>query len=290
MNGFLILNKPVGPTSHDMVAMVRRLVGRKQKVGHTGTLDPGAGGVLPIAVGRATRLADELRDADKAYCGVIELGTVTDTDDAAGTVVAQAAVPAINADQLAAVIAQFRGPISQLPPAYSAIHVAGQRAYELARRGLLPDLPLRDVVIHALDAELLSATQIAVTVSCSKGTYIRALARDIGAALGCGGHLSSLLRTRVGLFSLEQAVDPQDLRSADDVAQRLLPMGSVLGGRYAHRLSDDDYSRVVRGMPIAAATAADLVAAYRSDGELTALMERIDDRWHPRKVFVQDTP
>jgi tRNA pseudouridine55 synthase len=285
MNGFLILNKPTGPTSHDMVAFVRRLVGRKQKVGHTGTLDPAAGGVLPIAVGHATRLADELRDADKAYRGVIELGSVTDTDDAAGTVVAQAAVPAISSEQLAAVIAQFRGPIRQLPPAYSAIHVAGQRAYDLARRGLLPDLPLRDIVIHALDAEALSATQIAITVSCSKGTYIRALARDIGAALGCGGHLSSLLRTQVGPFTLSAAVDPQQLQCADDIAQRLLPMGSVLGNRYTHLLSDEDYARVIRGMPIAAVSAAESVAAYRTADELTALLERIDDRWQPRKVF-----
>lgn len=286
MNGFLILNKPVGPTSHDMVAVIRRLAGRRQKVGHTGTLDPGAGGVLPIAVGHATRLADELRDADKAYRGIITLGSVTDTDDAAGTVVAHSAVPPIDNEQLSAVISRFRGPISQLPPAYSAIHVAGQRAYELARRGLLPDLPMRDVVIHTLDAEFLSLTQIAVTVTCSKGTYIRALARDIGAALGCGGHLSSLLRTQVGPFSLSDAVEPQQLHTADDIVQRLLPMSSVLSKRHAHQLTDEEYSRVIRGMPISADTAAAAVAAYRSDGELIALMERIDDRWHPRKVFM----
>ena len=288
MNGFLIVNKPLGPTSHDVVARVRRLVGRGIKVGHTGTLDPQAGGVLPIAVGHATRLADELRDADKAYRGIIRLGIVTDSDDAAGAVIAERAVEPIAVEQLEHILAQFRGPLRQMPPAYSAIHVNGQRAYDLARRGEQPELAARDVVIHQLSGRLIDERHIAIDVSCSKGTYIRALARDIGAALGCGGHLAELQRTQVGPFTLGEAVALDQLSTRDDVITRLVPLQRVLQRWTAVTLTDDQCRRVMHGMPVQLETTARQVAAYRKPDELLALLEHVGAYWQPRKVFVQD--
>lgn len=285
VNGFLILDKPTGPTSHDMVARVRRLLARNSKVGHTGTLDPLASGVLPLAIGHATRLADELRDADKGYVGVIQLGITTDSDDAEGSEIARAAVPALDEQRLAEVIAPFRGAISQIPPAYSAIHVDGKRAYDLARRGEQVVLAARNVIIHALTASIIGADQIQLEVRCSKGTYIRSLARDIGAALGCGGHLAQLRRTLVGPFSLADAVKPDDLAQRDDIAQRLLPSGSVLQHWTAVELTAEQQERVRRGMPLTLQLDVERVAAYRAPHELMALLERVGEQYQPRKVF-----
>ena len=204
--GFLVLDKPAGLTSHACVARVRRAYGLK-RVGHGGTLDPAVTGVLPLALGPATRLLPYL-EGDKTYRGVVQLGLRTVSDDLEGEVLARAAVPALEAGDLAAALAAFRGKIQQVPPQVSAVHVDGQRAYKRVRQGEQLELAARPVTVHRL--ELLgwdpASGALEVEVACSAGTYIRALARDLGEALGCGGALAKLRRTGALGFDLEQAV------------------------------------------------------------------------------------
>ena len=204
--GFLVLDKPAGLTSHACVARVRRAY-KLKRVGHGGTLDPAVTGVLPLALGSATRLLPYL-EGDKTYRGLVQLGVRTVSDDLEGEVLARAAVPALEAGDLAAALAAFRGKIQQVPPQVSAVHVDGQRAYKRVRQGEQLELAARPVTVHRL--ELLgwdpASGALEVEVACSAGTYIRALARDLGEALGCGGALARLRRTGALGFDLEQAV------------------------------------------------------------------------------------
>jgi len=204
--GFLVLDKPAGLTSHACVARVRRAY-KLKRVGHGGTLDPAVTGVLPLALGSATRLLPYL-EGDKTYRGLVQLGVRTVSDDLEGEVLARAAVPALEAGDLAAALAAFRGKIQQVPPQVSAVHVDGQRAYKRVRQGEQLELAARPVTVHRL--ELLGWDPVSgaleVEVACSAGTYIRALARDLGEALGCGGALARLRRTGALGFDLEQAV------------------------------------------------------------------------------------
>ena len=209
--GFLVLDKPAGISSHGCVARVRRAYGLK-RVGHGGTLDPAVTGVLPIALGAATRLLPYL-SGDKAYRGVVQLGLRTDSDDLEGETLEQRPVPELSAADLEQVLQPFRGTIQQRPPAVSAVHVNGQRAYQRARRGEQLDLPARSVTLHQL--ELLAwrpaLGQLELQVRCSAGTYIRSLARDLGALLGCGGCLASLRRTEALGFELGHSISLEAL-------------------------------------------------------------------------------
>lgn len=204
--GFLVLDKPAGPSSHSCVARVRRAYGLK-RVGHGGTLDPAVTGVLPIALGPATRLLPYL-DGGKTYRGVIQLGIRTSSDDLEGEVLSRSIVPELGEAELAAALAPFRGAIGQVPPQVSAIHVDGERAYARVRRGETLELAARPVTIHRL--ELLAwdphTGSLELEVACSAGTYIRSLARDLGESLGCGGSLAHLRRTGALGFDLQQAV------------------------------------------------------------------------------------
>lgn len=193
--GFLVLDKPAGLTSHDCVSRVRRAYGLR-RVGHGGTLDPAVTGVLPIALGSATRLLPYLEQG-KGYRGVLQLGMSTSTDDLEGTVMERRGLTAISAIELSRVLDEFRGQIRQVPPQISAVHINGVRAYRLAREGRTSLLPERSVTIHRLEVENWdpSCGQLTVHVACSAGTYIRTLARDLGARLGCGGCLAALRRT-----------------------------------------------------------------------------------------------
>ena len=213
VHGFLTLCKPRGWTSHDVVARVRRILGTRH-LGHAGTLDPLAEGVLPLAVGRATRLVDRLVEGDKAYFAELTLGQMTDTLDADGAILERRPVPRLMPAQVEPILAGFRGPLQQVPPAYSAISVGGRRAYALARAGATPSLPARAVTIHSLELAWLHGERLAVRVRCSKGTYVRALARDMGEALGCGAHVSRLVRTAVGGLTLATAAHPDELADA----------------------------------------------------------------------------
>ncbi|MCW1969358.1 MAG: tRNA pseudouridine(55) synthase TruB [Anaerolineae bacterium] len=217
VNGILLLDKPQGGTSHDAVAMARRAL-RTRAIGHSGTLDPLATGLLVLCIGSATRLSEYLLGQDKRYIATIKLGERTNTDDSDGEIVQQRPVPLIASTQLEQLQHQFSGPISQVPPQFSAIKRNGQRAYALARQGEHVELDARQVTITHLTLIQTAADTLQMEVSCTSGTYIRSLARDIGECLGCGGHLTALRRTHIGAFSVDDAVDVAHI-SAD----RLLP-------------------------------------------------------------------
>ena len=227
-NGILVIDKSAGWTSQD-VAVKLRGVFHERRVGHGGTLDPMATGVLPVFIGRATRAAEFLESAEKEYVAGLRLGVVTDTQDTSGTVLETNSVCVTRA-QLEAALRQFLGPIEQIPPMYSAIKINGQKLYELARRGQEVARRPRSITIHALELLEGEGADWTVRVRCSKGTYVRTLCHDLGRALGCGGCMSSLRRTRAGSFTLAQAVTMQqvlDFAAGQDPQQLLMPVDAV---------------------------------------------------------------
>jgi len=224
VDGVLVVDKPAGPTSHDLVDRVRRALGTR-RVGHTGTLDPFATGVLPICVGRATRLARFLSGGEKEYLGTVRLGFATTTDDLTGEPLGAPVAFEATAGELSAAVASLVGSFDQVPPAFSARHVAGRRLYELARRGEAVPRAASRVTVHALELVSRTADTVQLLVRCSPGTYVRALARDLGERLGTGAHLTALRRTRSGAFDLSQAVPGDDL---SDAAGKLMPMAALL--------------------------------------------------------------
>jgi len=224
VDGVLVVDKPAGPTSHDIVDRVRRELGTR-RVGHTGTLDPFATGVLPICVGRATRLARFLSGGEKEYLATVRLGFATTTDDLTGEPLGSPVAFEGTPDQLSAALVSLVGSFDQMPPAFSARHVAGRRLYELARRGEAVRRAATPVTVHALELVSRTGGTVELAVRCSPGTYVRALARDLGEKLGTGAHLTALRRTRSGAFDLSQAVAGDDLRAAE---KKLLPMADLL--------------------------------------------------------------
>lgn len=220
MDGFINVLKPTGMSSHDVVDAVRRIFHQK-RVGHAGTLDPAAAGILPVALGRAARLVEYLEGADKSYRAEIAFGYATDTGDVYGEVTACAEHPVLpSAEAIEAVLAHFRGCITQRPPVYSAIKVAGKRAADLVRQGRAVEIPTRTVTIHRLELLHIDAERrrIRIDVDCSKGTYIRSLCADIGAALHLPATMRFLLRSRVGAFTLADAYTPEELAEAGEAA------------------------------------------------------------------------
>jgi tRNA pseudouridine55 synthase len=272
-SGLVIVDKPGGMTSHDVVARIRRLAGTR-KVGHAGTLDPMATGVLVVGVEKATRLLGHLALTEKQYAATIRLGQVTDSDDADGQVTASAPASGVTTEALAAAVAAQTGGIAQVPPGISAIKVGGKRAYKLTRDGAAPQLAPRPVTVAELtvravrpDGDLLD---VDVTVTCSSGTYIRAIARDIGAALHTGGHLTALRRTRVGPYGTAAAATLDQL--ADSYA--VTPLAVAAAAAFPRRdLTDDEAARVAHGGKLpATGTGATPVAAFAPDGTLIALL------------------
>lgn len=257
MDGLLIVDKPRGLTSHDVVARARRML-REKRIGHAGTLDPMATGVLVLCVGQATRLSEYLLGEDKGYEGEIALGARTNTDDADGEVIEVRPLPEIDEAALRALERAFSGEIAQVPPQFSAIQQGGRRAYALARKGERVELEARKVVVHQLELSRIPAG-LRVRVACSAGTYIRSLARDIGEALGCGGHLAALRRTRSGHFALSDAVALEQVEAAAQegrAASLLLPMDRAVPGWPALALNDDQARRLRNGQVIALAPSA----------------------------------
>ncbi len=224
MNGILVIDKAVGPTSHDVVGAVRKILGRKvKKVGHTGTLDPAATGVLPLVLGQATKVARYLSGSDKAYLATIRLGIQTDTLDREGTITSEKSVPAdLSADTIEKLLENFRGNIEQTPPMYSAKKVDGKRLYDLARQGVEVERESKSVIIHKLKLLAVELPSIEVEVVCSAGTYVRVLAEDIGNAIGCGAHLSALRRTAAGPFTIDEAITLESLVETPELAQQHL--------------------------------------------------------------------
>ena len=246
VDGVLVVDKPAGPTSHDIVNRARRVF-RLRRIGHTGTLDPFATGVLPLCLGRATRLARFLGDGDKVYRATVQAGFATSTDDLTGTPLSEPGAPQLETEQVRVALERFVGIHDQLPPAYSARRVAGRRMYEMARRGEeVPRTP-RAVTIHAIELVGVESDRIEIEVRCSPGTYIRSLARDLGEALGTGAHLAALRRTRSGAFVLEQAVPGDDLAAGRD---RLVPLADTLPQLPAVRVGNDGRDLVRHGRPV----------------------------------------
>jgi tRNA pseudouridine55 synthase len=295
VHGWLILDKPVGITSTQAVGMVKRLFAAR-RVGHAGTLDPLASGCLPIALGEATKTVAFVMNGRKVYRFVVRWGEERDTDDAEGRVVATASERP-SADAVRTVLPRFTGTIEQVPPRYSAIKVEGERAYDLARFGEVVELCSRPVEVHRLElAATPDADHAVFTAECGKGTYVRALARDMGRALGCLGHVSELRRMAVGPFEAADAVDPARLQEAASshegtraVRAFLRPVALGLDGVPAFSVSRADAGRLARGQPVLlrgrdAPVMAGLVAVS-SEGVLVALAECEHGELHPKRVF-----
>lgn len=208
--GILLVDKPTGMTSHDVVSRVRRVLGIK-KVGHAGTLDPLATGLLIILVGSATKLFDKFSGHDKAYQSTLILGRLTDTGDTQGKILAEKDATSLTEAQIQSAFASFRGDSEQLPPMFSAVKHKGKKLYELARKGLTVERQARPIQIHYLEIDRIDHPNIEFTLECSKGTYVRQLAMDIGDKLGCGACISQIRRTKVGAFDLNQAVALEDI-------------------------------------------------------------------------------
>jgi tRNA pseudouridine55 synthase len=206
VDGVLTMKKESGWTSHDVVAKIRHLLGGVIKVGHAGTLDPAATGVLPLLIGRGTRIAEYLVEWDKEYRAVLRLGETTDTQDATGTVLARCPTDSVTPEAIDEAVSRFRGPIEQVPPMYSAVKVGGVPLYRSARAGKTIARDARTIVIHSLEVEGIQGRDVTLRIVCSKGTYVRTLCADIGEALGVGGHMLALERRRVGPLTIDQAL------------------------------------------------------------------------------------
>lgn len=251
-SGILLLDKPVGITSNAALGRAKRILGIK-KAGHTGTLDPMASGLLVLCFGEATKVSAFLLDADKGYEAELHLGLETDTEDAEGEVVAENTVPELNEAAVEAVLSGFRGPIEQVPPMHSALKHKGQRLYELARRGETVERPPRAVTIFELRLLGMELPKLRLSVRCSKGTYIRSLARDIGRSLGCGAHLSGLRRSMSAPFDVHAAVSLEALDALDRDQARalLLPPDRALEHLTRIELDREQTRRVRHGQAIA---------------------------------------
>lgn len=292
MNGLLVINKPSGMTSHDVVNVVRRLANMR-RVGHTGTLDPLATGIMLVLVGPATRLAQFLSGCDKSYRAVIRLGESTSTYDAEGQVTAQREVH-VSREDLEAVLPKFSGPLQQIPPMYSAIKVKGQKLYQLARQGKEIEREPRAVTIHQLHLQDWSTPDLTVNLRCSAGTYVRSLAHDLGELLGCGAHLSALQRTSVGSFDLAQShtLDAlRELAEANTLHTALAPPKAALSTMPVVQL-DEEQTQAVRYGQVLDLTLPDetkFVQAHDAHARLVAVLIPVETgKWRPKLVLPEE--
>ncbi len=294
--GLLIVDKTAGVTSFDAVALVRRRLGLK-RVGHAGTLDPDATGVLPMLLGEATKLMSYLADQAKEYVSTLRLGVTTDTGDLSGRVIAESPVGPIDREQMEAACRPFVGRIKQVPPMYSAVHHGGRRLYELAREGIEVVREPREVVIHAIEVQEVMPAHVRLRVVCGKGTYLRTLAADLGAVLGCGAAVERLVRTRVGPFALADAVAWEALAAEPAAAlwARVRPAESALIDWPALRLDARAMSRFEHGQSVDIAPARTaggaFVRVHAADGRLLGVGEVVDgNRTRPVRVLHADRP
>lgn len=288
-SGVLILDKPAGPTAHDVVQRIRRLAGTR-RVGHAGTLDPLATGVMLLCLGPATRLIEYLVGHDKTYETTIRLGQTTTTYDAEGAIVVERPVDVSEQDVLAA-LSGFRGPIRQTVPAFSAVKRDGQPLYKAARRGEVLDLPVRDVVIYALELLSFELPHVTLRVVCSSGTYIRSLAHDIGEVLSCGGHVAALRRTAVADFTLAEAA-VLDALTPENWQRHLHPPETAV--RHLPRLdaSAEEARRLALGQRLPAdptRLTGPLGRAFGPDGRFLGMVAVVEDVWQPKKLLVGES-
>ena len=288
-NGVLVIDKPRDWTSHDVVAKVRHLL-HERRVGHGGTLDPMATGVLPVFVGRATRAVEFAMEGEKEYVAGLRLGVVTDTQDVTGTILAECTVRDMHQDLLQ-VLDRFRGEILQVPPMYSAIKVKGQKLYELARRGVEVERKPRPVTIHSLElVEMESQRDFVLRVRCSKGTYVRTLCHDIGQALGCGGTMYALRRTRAGGFGEGEAVTLEALAQAVEAGEGerlLLPVDSCFAQLPALTVDDRARDRIRNGAAFSWDAAPGQWRVYGPDGEFLMVGTIQDGQMYTVKSFFE---
>ncbi|MFC2001091.1 tRNA pseudouridine(55) synthase TruB [Chloroflexota bacterium] len=309
MDGILNIDKPPGKTSFSIVAMVRRLSGER-RVGHAGTLDPAATGVLPVCLGQGTRVTEFLVDATKTYRGQIELGVATDTYDASGKITQQGDPSSISQSQVESALASFRGLIQQIPPMYSAVKHHGQPLYKLARAGIEIERRSRPTKIYHLEIINWQPPVVTIEVECGKGTYIRSLAHDLGQSLGCGANLKSLIRLRCGLFDIEAAISMPHLEDAFHYGywqHFIYPIDSVLSHWRAMIVSDANEDVIRKGGSLVlenddsscgtgspeqhyppGSYAENYRRAYTLDGRFLGIL-RFDPekgRWQPEKVFL----
>ncbi len=282
MFGFLNVYKPVGMTSHDVVAKLRKLTGIKQ-VGHTGTLDPFAEGVLPVCIGKATRLIEFLND-DKEYLATVQFGTSTTTYDREGEITFSSDKK-VNAEDIRKALKNFQGEISQYPPIYSAIKVKGKKLYEYARKGQEVNVSPRKVVIYGIELKSFDETlqQAEILIKCSKGTYIRSIANDLGKLLNCGAHLIKLIRTRAGEFRVENSIEPDNI----DVAKYLINPVEILNYRKINVNSNDiEYIRNGRALKNKNIEHGTTLLLIYNDNEICAVGVADSDRIKLKKVFL----
>ena len=293
IDGILNLDKPRGKTSFDMVALVRRLSGER-RVGHAGTLDPEATGVLPICLGQATRLIEYLAEATKSYRAEVELGVATDTFDATGKVTQQGDVSSLTREQVEAALSSFRGSIEQTPPMYSAVKIKGVPLYRLARAGLEVPRKARRVELYRIVLLDWQPPVLAIEVECSKGTYIRSLAHDIGQKLGCGAHLKTLVRLKSGPFHITEAVSIARIEEAfkqGDWSALVLPLDVAVKHLPAITVDAESEKAIVNGRSLDSTPGEDLAVklrrVYSSDGSFIAITRFDEERgyWKPEKVF-----
>ena len=295
MFGLLNFYKPAGISSYDVIRRLRRPLGRQVKLGHAGTLDPLAEGVLVVCVGPATRLARLVQSRQKEYVVTAELGAVSSTDDAEGQLEPTAGAAAPTREAVEVALGGFVGRIEQVPPAHSAVKVAGQRAYKLARRGQAPKMTARPVTVEAIEVLAYEYPRLRLRVVCGTGTYIRSLVRDIGAQLGTGGYCRELIRTRVGPFRAEQAARMDSLAAPSGIEAALIPPIEAVPPEARVKVTTEDIRSLAQGRAVAAS--AELAAAGESPeelgavgpgGRLVALLryDRAKQLLRPAKVFV----
>jgi len=294
MDGIFNINKATGMTSHDVVAIIRKHL-KQKRVGHAGTLDPLASGVLPICVGQATRVAEYLSESGKAYQADINFGTATDTYDAEGTITATASTADLTLNMIQETLEQFRGPQMQNPPLYSAIKIQGQPAYKRARAGEVIVLEPRPIVIHLLEILEWIPPRLTLAIECSKGTYIRSLAHDLGMQLGCCAYLEALVRTRSGPFTLSDSITLEQFADAvetNSIQHYSFPLDKALEQYPAIKLDVETAERIKHGNTFnnLVANNSGLARVYGTNGAFIAIAEWNEEQqaWQPKKVFASD--
>ena len=296
MDGILNINKPAGKTSYGVIAIVKRLTGERH-AGHAGTLDPEATGVLPVCLGKGTRVVEFMMEAHKVYRAEIEFGVSTDTYDGEGKITARGDAASINKEILEQALQNFRGDILQVPPMYSALKHQGQPLYELARAGTTIERASRPVTIYRLDLVDWQNPLATLEIECSKGTYIRSLAHDLGEKLGCGAYMKTLVRTGYGVFDIDKAISLTQLEEAvkqGNIAPYLYPIDGVLGHLPSLTVDAAGEEAIKTGSPPdidpdnTPPTDSKYCRAYSADGRFLAILHfnTEENIWRPRKVFI----
>lgn len=283
--GVLPIDKPIGPTSHDAVAIARRAL-RTRRIGHTGTLDPFASGLLLLCVGSATRIAEYVTALDKRYTATVRLGASTDTDDHTGAVISRKDASAVTRAQVEAALEPQRGEIMQVPPAYSAKKRGGERAHMAARQGRALVLEAVPVRISELNITRFDGPEVELDVVCSSGTYIRAIARDLGAALGVGGHLTALRRTAIGVHRVDAAIPLESLTHDAAVHSGMIPPLDALAGMPRVDLPEDDVAHVLHGRAVSAVAPPGTVALALHDRLVAIGISDGSGTVRPKKVMI----